>query len=517
MGPFGHGSRASLRRVAEAIKARGLIGLMALGSAACSGDRILGDYPPSSCDLSAPPAAAGPRTTLSVATFWTEDQNEKAAFDVLQAGVDDARYKLDPRDMRTRVEGQQNLIDAFVNKQLPDVFQVNGGSDLLRWVEDAPRAEAEVCALDRLRQTYGWDDSYFEAALHPLSCGGRLYGLPVGIHKLNVLFYNREVFATLTAAAQERGVDLVPPEALDSPEALLTELAQVAELGARGTGGAPLVRFAIGTQEEWPLTVVAFENVLLGLGRDAYETLWMGGLAQDQGAKRRALSTKLERMVEVLKELMAHSNAETPLTWQDAVRRVGSGDALFTVTGDWGYAQLTDEQTSKVATVAFPGTRDAFVYTPDSFAVPRQLGRSGFAARAFLHDAIENPDILLQFSRRKHSIPPRRDLGSKDLEQLSSPSQRESYEAFSRCNAGDGNCHLLLAVSGLGPPPGTNHCFDRIDALLTQAVTGASTLNSAPAAEGECRTPASSADEARQVLLRVLLDIGNQPFAAGCR
>jgi glucose/mannose transport system substrate-binding protein len=483
---------------------------------ACSGEQVLGDYPPSSCDLAEPPPGLGD-TPLSIATFWAADSHEREAFQTLVDRVDASRYVPSTQQMRNRVEVQRHINDAFESQQLPDVFQVNGGSDVLRWVQHRSPEATDVCALDRLRDSYGWGAAYFPKALAPLTCRGRLYGLPVGIHHLNVLFYNRDLFAELAQRAKSRGVQLVEPSELQSADALLSELGQIAELQAITPSGKPLVPLAVGTQSEWPLTIIAFENVLLSLSRDAYETLWTGGLASAQPARISEMSATLKQMVSVLRGLRAFSNFAEHVSWQDAVRQVGDSEALMTITGDWGFAQLEQEVVGRVEISTFPGTAGTFVYTPDSFAVPRELKKNGFPARSFLHDVVENKKALIEFSNAKHSIPPRSDLSQTEVAALTSESLRSTYEQFVSCSDSNKDCKLLLAVSGLGPPPGTDPCFDEIDALLTFAVTG-----NAPSAElldaRLCDEPfPRDGDEAEARLIELLLAIGKQHFAADCR
>jgi len=482
---------------------------------ACSGDRVLGDYPPSTCDLADPPVEFS-NEPLSIATFWA-DSHEQDALEQLRRRIDSRRYLVSTEQMRTRVEVQRHINDAFESQQLPDVFQVNGGSDVLRWVQSRPVDATDVCALDRLRDTYDWETAYFPAALAPLSCRGGLYGLPVGIHHLNVLFFNRPLFAALATRAHADGVELTDPSELKTAHELVSELARVAELQATTPSGKPLVPLAIGSESEWPLTVIAFENVLLSLGHDAYESLWMGGLADASAERRAELSDALTEMLAVLRDLRSFSDVATEVSWQDAVRQVGSGEALMTITGDWGFAQLDADVVGDVETVTFPGTSGTFVYTPDSFAVPRELGKNGFPARSFLHDIVQDKAALIDFANAKHAIPPRRDLMPSEVDALNRESLRATYRRFSDCNGSDSGCKLLLAVSGLAPPPGTDACFDEMDSLLTFAVSG-----NPPADTGStprlCSQPfptTGAAAEAR--LIQLLLSVAERRFAADCR
>lgn len=485
----------------------------ALWLLACSGDRVLGDYPPSTCDLAAPPTELSGET-LSIATFWAGQEQD--ALETLRQRVDRDRYLITTEQIGTRVEVQRRINDAFESQKLPDVFQVNGGSDVLRWVRDRAPDTTDVCALDRLHDQLDWSEDYFRAALGPLSCHGNLYGLPVGIHHLNVLFYNRELFEALAVSARANGVELVEPSRLESPYELLAELAKIEELQALAPSGKPLVPLAIGTESEWPLTIIAFENVLLGLGHDAYETLWMGGLQDANRVRAAELRTTLTDMLSVLRDLRRYSDVSTGSSWQDALRDVGTGEALMTITGDWGYVQLDDEMMARVATTTFPGTAGTFVYTPDSFAVPRELKKNGSPARFFLQDIVADKAALIDFANAKHAIPPRKDLSPDEVELLTSEQLRATYRQFASCDAANA-CKLLLAVSGLAPPPRTDPCFDEMDALLTFAVTGHS-----PSGDGSvprlCAQPyPTTGAEAEARLLDLLLQIAARRFAADCR
>src|SRR5262249_1617921 len=138
----GNSSARRARRRWPSVALSALSGLLF----ACSGERVLGDYPPSSCDLADPPQSFD-KTPLAIATFWQADPKESAAFQTLLDHVDAQRYLVWPQKMLTRVEVQQQMKEAFEQQQLPDVFQVNGGSDVLRWAE-APEPDAtDVCAL----------------------------------------------------------------------------------------------------------------------------------------------------------------------------------------------------------------------------------------------------------------------------------------------------------------------------------------------------------------------------------
>lgn len=506
MGPLGHVRRALARWHPLVLKPHWLVVSAALIlQPACASEAVLGDYKPSTCDF-AEPASDTSDVTLFLSTFW-DDPKEMQTLEVLLNEERVYLYSKSPKE--TRVDAQLQLNASFATKKLPDVFQANGGSDVLRWVRGGGEASA-VCPLDRLSQTYGWESAYFPKSLEPVSCGGSLYALPVGIHRLNVLFYNRTLFEALKRADDS----LLEPEKVETLPQLLAQLAQVKQL--QQTQELPaFVPLALGTKRAWPLTVMAFENVLLSLSRGAYETLWQGGLRVENADRRRELTTMLPAMLEALRRLVDFSSLSEDVDWPDAVRQVGSGEALYTVTGDWGWAQLEEDQLKDVVAVAFPGTASTFVYTPDSFAVPREAEQDGSRARGFLQRVVASPKSLLAFSEAKHSIPARSDF---DETLLRSAALRDTYRKFKDCSAGVGGCDLLLATSGLAPPPGFDSCFDDIEALLAMAVTGSipATFYDNPR-KCEKAWPPETKEEAADRIVKQLLEVAGKQFAAECR
>lgn len=511
---YGHGCA---RRFAAALR-RALSPVLLLSGElfACSGEQVLGDYPPSTCDLSEVPESTGEKLPLTIASFWEKDENERIALKALTDLVDAQRFLVAKPESQTRIDVQLHIKNAFERQQLPDVFQANGGSDVLRWVAKRSGESTAVCALDSLGDREGWSGVYFPSVLAPISCRGQLFALPVGVHHLNVLFYNHDLYAALQAAAQKRKLNLAAPSELHSVEELLAQLKLIDELGFTAQNGKRLVPLALATNERWPLAILAFENVLLSLSLDAYKMLWEGGLTADGGHSPEQLKPILEQMLEVLRAtVLRYSDLSKRLIWQDALRQVGDGAAVFTVTGDWGWAQLSDEQREHVTTVTFPGTAGTFVYTPDTFAVPRELGKNGYPARAFLHDVVFQKEALIEFAKVKYSIPPRGDLSDDEVDELGAESIKRTYRDFQDCERG--GCELQLAVSGLAPPPGVGPCFDDIDALLTLAVTEIQPTDE-QRTELSCpeQFPATSDDAAVQVV-ELLLKVAEQRFASDCR
>ena len=108
------------------------------------------------------------------------------------------------------------------------------------------------------RTTAGWTD-FPKGLIDIISYKGEIYSVPVNIHRSNVLWYNKTIFAA---------AHLQPPWSLD-------ELLRSASALAR-KGITPL---ALGDNGIWA-SVHLLESVLLGtMGPDRYRGLWTGGHA----------------------------------------------------------------------------------------------------------------------------------------------------------------------------------------------------------------------------------------------
>lgn len=504
----------------------------------CGGTEVLGDKPTSSCDLADYDVEDGGQQKIEIATFWSSDA-ESAAFRVLQKAAVARDYVISTTDRRDRDHQQTSLKAWLVNDSdpLPDAFQVNGGSDVLQWVDEE---ETQLCPLTRLDERYGFSSSFFAATLAPVSCRGTLYGLPVGVHRLNVIFYNEALIAGLRAEAEAQGVTLQRPEELETIDAFIEHLGAIASLEVQSEEGAPIVPLALDAMNTWPLAVLAFENVMAAHGGGLYETVWKGqeAMRAQKGASalgdgEASLRAGISRVVEDIQALGAYSNfseayreAAEPFhvdggfRWQSALDMVARGLAAYTVMGDWGWAQI-GAQGDTVRSMPFPGTAHAFIYTPDSFAVPRRGGSDGSGAHMWLKEVVADVETQIAFAQVKQSIPAVQGLSDEQLTTLGNQRLAESYREFERCQDPKSDCQLLLAVSGLGPSPAADPCFDEVGRLVARVAGLVSEEDREAQEEGalrECPLPFPvEPDAAGRELVERLVRESREPFAADCR
>ena len=277
---------------------------------------------------------------------------------------------------------------------------MNGGSDLASWVRRGSTRDW-LEPLDALFASEGWRRAFPPELIDLVSHDGRAYSVPVDIHRTNVLFYNRSIFA-------RHGLE--PPATLEDMHAVSAELAR--------RGVAPL---ALGHREGWSLRILAFETVLPALvGGGAYFDFFAGRRPLGEGELRLALA-HVARVID-------YANPDAGrLEWHQAVERVRTGAAAMTVMGDWarGYLRSTGmPYENDVGEVESPGARGAFIFATDTFGLPkRAIHRGGAIELLKVIGSREGQDA---FNPLKGSIPARVDA---DLSRYDA-SSRAAAHAF---------------------------------------------------------------------------------------
>ncbi|HET6486498.1 MAG TPA: ABC transporter substrate-binding protein, partial [Spirochaetia bacterium] len=148
----------------------------------------------------------------------------------------------------------------------PDSFQVHAGHELI----DAWVVPGKMEPITFIFRDNGWLNAFPKDLIEIISYKGEIYSVPVNIHRSNVLWYNKRIFAENHLAAPRTFGDL-----LKACEALA------------GRGVTPL---ALGDNGIWT-SVHLLESVLLGtMGPDRYKGLWTGATPWDGPEVRSALA-----------------------------------------------------------------------------------------------------------------------------------------------------------------------------------------------------------------------------------
>lgn len=260
----------------------------------------------------------------------------------------------------------------------PSTFQVHGGAELMTWVD-----AGKMQPLDSLYKTNGWKDKFPKELIDMVSKDGKIYAVPVDIHRGNVLWFNKKIF---------EDNNLQPPTTFD-------EFFKVADkLKAKG-----ITPLALGDKEIWPATMV-FENILLAeLGPDDYKKLWTGEVSFD--------SPKVKKSVAIFKKMLGYINDDhSSRAWQDASQLVADGKAGMNIMGDWAkgyYQSLKLEPNKDYGWTETPDTNGDFMVITDTFGLPKGVKKEK-DVKKFLTvlGSVEGQDA---FNTLKGSIPARTD------------------------------------------------------------------------------------------------------------
>ncbi|MGD8626687.1 MAG: ABC transporter substrate-binding protein, partial [Anaerolineae bacterium] len=266
----------------------------------------------------------------------------------------------------------------------PDSFQVHAGHELIdSWV-----AADKMEPVTFIFEENGWLDKYPQGVIDVLSYEGEIWSVPVNIHRSNVLWYNKQVFAD---------------NGLEAPATFDDFFAAADTLQAAGV--TPL---ALGDNGIWAATHL-MESVLLGaMGPQAYRGLWTGETDWNGAEVQEALDT-FARMMEYVNEDHA------ALSWDQAAQLVADGDAAMTIMGDWAQGYFTSiglEADVDYGWAPSPGTGGTFIMLSDSFGLPQGAPhRDNAVAWLTLCGSQEGQDA---FNPLKGSIPARTD-GDRSL------------------------------------------------------------------------------------------------------
>jgi glucose/mannose transport system substrate-binding protein len=280
----------------------------------------------------------------------------------------------------------------------PDTWQVHPGHELF-----GQYVQAGYCVpVTVLYQSEGWDRIVPKRLLDHVSKGGEVYAVLVGVHRGNVLWYNKKVL-------QEHNIRV--------GERLSFEQFFSAAQKLKAAGLAPL---AMGDAGLWA-TAELFENTLLGvLGLQGWQELFAGEMTFDD--------QRVKEAARLYARMLDYQNVDhSALSWDQAVRAVIRGKAAFTAMGDWTYGELAKaglKENQDFGWVSFPGTEGAFLAVVDGFTLAKDAPHLAEAV-AWL-EMVGGKEAQEAFNALKGSIPVRTDVDKSKL----SAYQRWSMASF---------------------------------------------------------------------------------------
>jgi glucose/mannose transport system substrate-binding protein len=261
----------------------------------------------------------------------------------------------------------------------PDSFQVHMGHELIdTWV-----TTGYMQPLDSLYEEMGFNNQFPQGVLDIVSYNGHPYSVPVDIHRANVLWFNKQVFAD---------AGLQPPTTFDE------FFADAAVLQAKG-----ITPLALGDKDTFE-SVQLLETTLLGtLGPEGYKGLWTGATPWTDPGVTQALTT--------MKAMLGYTNSDhAGLTWDQADDLVISGKAAMTIMGDWTDGDFTAKHFTDYGYVPTPGTTGVYDALSDTFGLPK--GAKDEAQVMNWLRLIGTAEAQDQFNPQKGAIPANLNAGN---------------------------------------------------------------------------------------------------------
>jgi glucose/mannose transport system substrate-binding protein len=343
-------------------------------------------------------AGAPPAASLQVLHWWTS-AGERRAANLLATRLreDGVEWKGGAIPGGAGLGAGKVLKSRVLARDAPDATQIIGVS-IGEWAELGLLLE-----FDGVASAGGWSGALFPTIYTLVQHRKHVVAAPLGIHRINTLFYNRKLFERLKLA----------------PATNWAEFEQLARR-LRAAGVVPLVQ----SSEPWQVATL-FENLVLAeSGPEYYRELFVRQSAPAVADKR--LLDALQRL-RVMKGWM---QAPVEEAWTDAVRRFARHEAAMLVMGDWAKAEMnewgyaTDDEFS---CAPMPGTGKFHLYSVDTLAMfTNDYAHS--PAQEKLARLVATPAVQQQYNAIKGSVPVRRDADPARMDSCA----RDSWTTFAK-------------------------------------------------------------------------------------
>jgi glucose/mannose transport system substrate-binding protein len=324
-------------------------------------------------------------TKLEVFSWWTSG-GEAAALDALfecyekqypGAGVINA----------TVAGGSGSAARPVLQTRLavgnpPDTWQSHPGWELL-----GQYVEPNYCEpVTDLYKSDGWNTAFPRALIDMISNGGQIYAVLTGVHRGNVLWYNKKLL-------ERNGIKVGDKMTFDEFFADCDKL-KAAGIAALGVGDSGI----------WA-SAQLFENTLLGvIGPQGWTDLFNGKMKWDD--------PRVEQAMQYFAKMQNYLNPDhASLTWDEAVKELIDGKVAFTSMGDWADGEFIKagmKENEDFGWVSSPGTDGCFTIVADGFTLAKGAPHKE-ATIAWLK-TIGSKEAQQAFNSLKGSIPARTDL-----------------------------------------------------------------------------------------------------------
>ena len=271
------------------------------------------------------------------------------------------------------------LVSRMQANNPPDTFQAHAGAELTSYVK-----AGQVEDLTFLYKQQGWNKVFPAGLIKTLTTAGKIYSVPVNIHRANVLWWT-------PASAAKAGITSAPATIAE----FKTDLAKFKAAGFDG--------IALAGNGDWAIAHLFDQILLADLGTTAYKGLFSGATKWNSAGVKTAAKD--------LSDILAYGNSSKTLDWPDAGDMVVKAKtAGFFIMGDWASSQWESEGLKPgvdYAWAAAPGTSKNYMWLSDSFTLPKGApDRDAAIAWLKLCGSLAGQDA---FNPKKGSISVRKD------------------------------------------------------------------------------------------------------------
>jgi glucose/mannose transport system substrate-binding protein len=389
------------------MKKHALLGLViaALGVASCSSDSTTSTIPTNTpvteagaTEAPASEAASGSTVAaaatpasgeLEIFSWWTSG-SEHAALDKLFAATTSKNPGIKIVDAAVAggagTNAKQVLATRLSSGDTPATWQTHAGGALVDFVTQGVTTD-----LSDLYKQQGWASVLPKPLLDSLIVDGKLMAVATGVHRGNVLFYNKAVL-------DKAGVSLGDSTSWADFEAAAKKI--------KAANVAPL---CLGDKDVWT-DVTLLENIIIG---EVGATTWNGLL---DGTVKWS-DPKVASAVEHFKTALTWAQPDhQSQDWTGAVAALAEGKCAFNSMGDWEYGELLVKQgkidgTDFGATIL--GDANTFATVTDVFVVGK--GSKNEAGAIAWMKALMDPVAQVEFAKLKGASPARNDVDLSSL------------------------------------------------------------------------------------------------------
>jgi len=335
---------------------------------------------------------------LEIFSWWIAEGEAEALDDLLkrykaQTGGDVINAAIATGSTST----QELLRERLKENKPPDLFQTTaGGNVLTEFTVFGTPPENKLQSLDSLYDANNWRTVFPAHVLKGVSFEGQLYGIPINIHRQNVLFYNKRIFQQIGAA---------------DPPVTLADFYDAAEK-AKAANITPLAMSYRSSGSQIDYTFLC--AMLARSGASFRQDYFAGKLAADD--------PKLGEAIDEFSKMLSYTRKDFAITnWADAANELFTGKSAMFFHGDWVKGLLMAKGWTPdvdFGMVSCPGgDAKTYVYNSDAFTMPK--GPPNPTAAETMLKVIASVEGQVGFNKYKGSIPARTDIDPALLDPVS--------------------------------------------------------------------------------------------------